>query len=430
MKVELISPSKKGAGNLGKFVPAPTLGLALLGGMTPPTIDISITDELIQPINFAMETDLIGITVNTNSAVRAYEIADRFRSRGVPVVLGGSHPTVAQQEAIQHADTVVIGEAEGVWLQVLEDCKNGRLKKFYRSARLPNLKNAPVPRRELFQSDKYLNLNPVQFSRGCPFACQFCSVSTVYGKRVRLRPVDEVIAEIKAIRGNNIVFVDDNIFGNPEYAKELFTRLTPLKKNWFGQASVTVADNEENLKLLRKSGCHALYLGFETTSIDGLKQVGKYQNTRNDYYKTIKKLHDNGLVVLATFILGFDSDDKSCFERLLDFLDKTKLEIALIGVLVPYPGTVLYKKMKEENRLIDDKWWLKYKFDDVVFRPKLMTREELKQGYIWTIKEFYQLRSTLIRYIKGVGRRSIWGNILSWKASMGYRGWKLGHFNH
>lgn len=428
MKIELISPGLRESGSVGKFFPLPPLGLALLGGMTPSDIDITITDELVQPINFDKKTDLIGITVNTNSVVRAYEIADEFRSRGVPVVLGGSHVTVVRQEAIQHADAVVIGEAEDEWIQVLEDKKKGRLKKFYRSNKFPSLEKIPIPRRELLQKDKYMTMNLVQTSRGCPFACQFCSISTIYGKGVRLRPVDEVIAEIKTLHGNELIFVDDNIVGHPGYAKQLFTKLRSLKRKWVGQASVTVADNDEILKLLYKSGCHALYLGFETTSIVNLKEVGKHQNIKNNFNETIKKLHDNGIIVVGSFIVGFDSDDKFCFEKLLEFSLKSKIEVADIDILVPYPGTVLYKKMEEENRLIEDKWWLKYNGHDVVYKPKLMTREELHQGWIWALKEFYKLRATIKRCVGSAMGRSFLRSILNWNVNMGYRKYKLGLF--
>jgi len=426
MKIELISPSLGESGSVGTFFPVPTLALALLGGMTPPDIDIAITDELVQSINFEKKVDLIGITVNTNSAVRAYKIADEFRSRRVPVVLGGSHPTVAQQEAIQHADAIVIGEAEGVWTQVLEDCKKGSLKRFYRSDKFPSLENSPVPRRELFQRDKYTTINLVQTSRGCPFACHFCSLSTIYGKGVRLRPVDNVIAEIKTLQGNDILFVDDNIVGGSEYAKQLFTKLIPLKKKWVGQASVTVANKEEIIKLLNKSGCQGLYLGFETTSVDSLKEVGKRQNVTNNYFETIKKLHDNGMLVVGSFIVGFDNDDEGCFERLLDFSVKSKIDIVDIAILVSYPGTVLYKKMKEEKRLIDDKWWLKYNSYDVVYKPKLMTMEELREGWIWTINEFYKLCPMLKRCIRGVSKRSLFVSFLNWNLNMGYGKYKRG----
>jgi radical SAM superfamily enzyme YgiQ (UPF0313 family) len=398
------------------------MALALLAGITPAGIDISITDELVGPIDFDREVDLVGITVNTKTAVRAYEIADEFRNRSVPVVLGGIHPTTVPHEAIQHADALVIGEAESVWMQVLEDCKDGKLNTFYRSDKFPNFGNSPLPRRDIFQGDKYDTINLVQTSRGCPYACHFCSISALYGKGIRLRPVDDVIAEIETLKGNELFFVDDNIAGKPERAKQLFARLVPLKKKWIGQASVAIANEEEIPRLLHKSGCQGLFIGFETTTVDSLKEVGKKQNLQNNYSETIKRLHDNGISIVGSFILGFDSEDKSCFQRLLDFAVRSKIDVADFSVLTPYPGTVLYKRMKEEKRLIYDEWWLKYEGNDVVYRPKLMTREELHEGWLWTIKEFYKLRPILKRCIQGVSRRSFLGNILNWRVNMGYRG--------
>jgi radical SAM superfamily enzyme YgiQ (UPF0313 family) len=421
MKIDLITPCLKDPGKGLTAFAFPPLGLGLLAAITPADTDVSITDDLVQPVDFDTEADLVGITVSTKTAVRAYEIADEFRRRSVPVVLGGIHPTVAPQEAIQHADAIVVGEAEGVWKQLLDDCKSSKLKRIYHSDKFPLLDNSPHPRRELFQRDKYFTINGIQTSRGCPFSCDFCSVTTIYGSNVRLRPVDDVVGEIKTLKGNNIFFIDDNIVGRPEYAKQLFTRLIPLKKKWFGQASVTVANDEEILKLLRESGCLGLFMGFETTTLESLKEIGKNQNVGNNYFETVKKLHDNGVSIVASFIIGLDNDDKSCFERLLNFSVKSKIDVADFHLVTPYPGTVLYKRLKEEKRLIDNEWWLKYDVSDVVFRPKLMSREELRQGWRWTAKEFYKLRPTLKRCIGGLGKRTLLGNFLNWKVNMGYR---------
>lgn len=421
MKIDLISPCLKDPGKGATAFPFPPLGLALLASMTPVNAEISITDDLVQPIDFNAEVDLVGITVNTKTAVRAYEISDEFQRRNVPVVLGGIHPTVVPQESIQHADAIVIGEAEGVWKQLLDDCKNKRLKRIYRSDKFPTLDNSPPARRELFQKDKYTIINSVQTSRGCPFSCNFCSVATIYGKNVRHRPVDDVIGEIKTLKGNDLFFIDDNIVGKPEYSKQLFTKLIPLKKKWLGQASVTAVNDPEILKLLRKSGCLGLFVGLETTSVESLKKIGKKQNVNNNYFETIRKLHDNGISIVGSFILGLDSDDEYCFERLLSFSIESKVDAADFHIITPYPGTVFYERLKEEKRLIDDNWWLKYDATDVVFLPKLMSREELRQGWIWTVKEFYKFRPLLKRCIEILGKRSLLGNILNWKVNMGYR---------
>lgn len=421
MKIELISPCLGDPRNIGKAFHLPQIGLALIAGLTPDDMDVSITDELVQPIDFSKSVDLVGITVTSKTAMRAYEIADEFRRRGVPVVLGGIHPTVESEEASQHADAVVIGEAEDVWSHVLEDCRKGELKKFYRSGEFPNLDRFPNLRRDLFQRDKYATLNLIQTSRGCPFSCHFCSVSAIYGKKVRLRPADSVIKEIENLEGSGVFFVDDNITGIPEYSRRLFTSLIPLGKKWIGQASVTVANNQEDLKILHQSGCQGLFIGFETTSVDSLKEVGKSQNINRDYFDAIKKLHDNGISLVGSFVLGFDSEDKSCFERLLDFSIKSGIDAADFSILTPYPGTVLYKRMEEENRLIYDRWWLNFAACEVVHRPKRMTVDELYQGYLWITKEFYKIRPILKRCVSGITRRSLFGNILNWQVNMGYR---------
>lgn len=421
MKIELISPGIRDPYEIGRTFRLPQMALALLASLTPSDIEISITDELFQPVCFDKKTDLVGITVNTRTSTRAYQIADGFRSRGVPVVLGGIHPKMAQYEAIRHANSIVLGEAEGIWTQLLEDFKNRRLRTIYSNNMPPCLENSPSPKRYLFQANKYDTINLVQTSRGCTYGCNFCSVSAFYGKRVRLRPVDNVIVEIKSLNGDELFFVDDNIFGNPGYAKQLLTRLVPLKKKWVGQASVTVANKCKVLKLLHKSGCQGLLVGFETTSTESLNEAAKYHNVQNDYLESIRKLHDNGIPILGSFIVGFDSDDKHCFERILEFALKSKIDVIDVHLLAPYPGTAIYKKMKNEKRLLDDIWWLKYSDNDVVFRPKLMTREELHQGWIWTMRELYKFSPILKRYIGGLGRRSLFSNILNWKVNMGLR---------
>lgn len=421
MKIELISPFQKDPFNLGNAFHLPQMALPLIASLTPSDVEISITDEMIQPLNFDKEVDLVGITVNTKTAQRAYEIADEFRSRHVPVILGGIHPTVVKHEALQHANALVVGEAERVWAQLVGDFENGKLRNIYRFYRFPSLEDSPPPKRDLFQEDKYGTINLVQTSRGCPYACHFCSVSAIYGRGMRLRPIDKVFVEIRTLKGNSLLFVDDNIVGSTGYAKQLLTELIPLKKKWVGQASITIANNKEMLKLLARSGCQGLCVGFETTSVDCLKEAGKIQNVKNDYFESVKKLHDNGISILGSFILGFDNDDKSCFEKLLEFAFKSKIDVVYVSILTPYPGTPLYKKMKKEKRLIDDKWWLKYNDYDVVYRPKLMTREQLQEGWIWTTRELYKLGPTLSRCFGGLGRRSLFGNILNWKVNMGLR---------
>jgi radical SAM superfamily enzyme YgiQ (UPF0313 family) len=421
IRVQLISPLLKDKTGYSQIYRSPNTGLALLAALTPPDIFVSILDEMYDSIDFDHWTDLIGISVTSKTAARAYEIADQFRKRRVPVVLGGIHPTIMPEEALQHADAVVIGEAEETWNRVLDDCKKGQLKPIYRSSKLPSLDNLPFPKRELFRSDRYDFTNLLQTSRGCPYSCHFCSISRLYGKGVRVRPVEQIIAEIKSLPGERLFFIDDNIVGNPEHAKTLLSRLVPLKKKWIAQASVTVTNDETFLKLLHKSGCQGLFIGFESTSLESLEDANKKWNAKTDYYESVRKLHDNGISLVGSFIVGFDSDRKSCFERLLDFIVKSKMEAADLGILTPYPGTFLYDRFKKERRLIDDHWWLKYKGEDVVFLPKQMTREELYEGWVWMMREFHKSIPTFKRMLTGIARRSVFANVLNYKVNIGYR---------
>jgi radical SAM superfamily enzyme YgiQ (UPF0313 family) len=390
MIIELISPGIRDPRNIGKSFHLPQISLALLASITPHDIDISITDEIVSPINYDNKIDLVGITVNTETAIRAYQIADEFRSRGIPVVLGGIHPRVAPHEAIKHADSLVLGEAEDLWPQLLKDFKNTDLKKIYRIKKYPNLKKYPLPKRDLLDRSKYDTINLVQTSRGCPYSCHFCTVSAQYGKGIRFRPIDNVIAEIESLENNEIFFVDDNLIGRKDYAKQFLNRLIPLNKNWIGQTSIAVSDDEDFLKLLYESGCRGLFIGFETTSITSLNEVGKTQNIRHDYLTEIKKFHDNGISILGSFIVGFDSDDSSCFERLLEFVHKSKIDVIDISTLTPFPGTLLYKR-------------------------------ELFEGRILVLREFYKLFPTLKRCIEGIKKPSIFGKYINWKGNMGYR---------
>lgn len=409
------------SGNIGKSFKLPQMSLPLLASLTPPDIEVSIKDELVDSIDFEAEVDLVGITVNTQTAKRAYEIADTYRSRGIPVVLGGIHPKVAQEEALQHADALVIGEAEGLWPQVLEDHGNGRLKKAYFSEFYPSLDNCPIPRRALLREDRYETVNLVQTSRGCPYKCQFCSVSTMYGDGVRLRSLENLFSEIKTLDGDTLFFVDDNIAGRTDYAVRMLKSLTPFKKKWIGQSSVTIANSERIVRLLQDSGCQGLFVGFESTSIDCLLEVGKMQNIRQDYFTCINRLHDNGIPILGSFIVGFDNDDQFCFEKLLEFVYKAKIEVADISTLTPYPGTLLFGKLKGEGRLVDDRWWLRYNSNDVVYQPKLMSREQLRDGRISALRELYRLYPIARRCAQGWSRRSLFANSITWKANIGYR---------
>jgi len=356
--------------------------------LTPKDVEITLVDEHIDEIDFEEKVDLVGITSLTVTAPRAYEIADEFRKRGIKVVLGGIHASALPQEAIRHADAVVMGEAENLWPQVIEDFTKEGLKKFYQSSQKPNLENLPLPRRDLLQGKRYVTKNFIQTTRGCPFDCDFCSVSMFFDKRHRFRPVEDVIKEIAGLKGKFIVFADDNIVAQTTYAKDLFKALVPVKKKWASQAALTMAQDEELLRLAAESGCEWVYIGFESLSDIGLKKFKKYINLK----EAIKRIKSYGIRVEGSFVFGFDSDDEKVFEKTLKFAQESRLDAATFHLLTPLPGTKLYEKLEKEKRIVE-RDWSKYNFSTVVFEPRQMTKRELQEGVRWAMREFYSLFS-------------------------------------
>ncbi|MCD6472378.1 B12-binding domain-containing radical SAM protein [Candidatus Aerophobetes bacterium] len=409
MKIILISPTwKKKVGvkrryrdKLFNFPPHSLLAVAAL---TPKDIEVKLIDERMEKIDFNEKSDLVGITVMTASSPRAYEIADEFRKRDIPVVLGGIHVTALPQEAAQHADAIVIGEAEGLWEKLIEDfTKRGKkgLSKFYQNHQKPDPSIIPFPRRDLLKGKGYLLSRFLQISRGCPFNCSFCSVSKFFGKKYRFRPVEKVIEEIKGMAGKSLAtrffgFLDDNIVGNVSYAKQLFKALIPCNILWAGQSSINIAQDEELLDLASRSGCKGLFIGFESICEESLKEINKHQNKIKFYKNAIKKIHQFGISIEGAFIFGFDHDDKNIFQKTIKFIEKVKLDAIQFAILTPLPETRLYEKLEKEGRIID-KNWANYDLAHAVFQPKLMTPQELKKGFDFAYKKIYRFPSILKR---------------------------------
>jgi len=397
MKLLLIAPKWPEDSLWGQiYFRFPYLALTSLAALTSNDWDISIVDENVDALDFSVLPDLAGISIMTPLAKRGYEIADRYREAGVSVVLGGIHPTMMKDEAKIHADAVVLGEAEGVWPQVLSDFKRGDLKSFYRTNDLCSLDQLRIPRRDLLNRDAYFFVNTIQTTRGCPFDCDFCSVTSFYGRTYRVRPAEDVIDELGHMEGGFLFFVDDNIVGTPSYAKQLFRALIPLKIRWFSQASLSIVKDRELLDLARRSGCKGLFIGFESLSQESLKAMGKSINRVSEYVEAIKMIHDQGIGIQGSFIFGTDHDDQSVFSRVLRFVEKTHLEAALFSVLTPFPGTRIHKALQRENRIIHN-GWEKYDMNHVVFKPKKMTPRQLQDGFNWVNKRFYGYRSILTR---------------------------------
>jgi radical SAM superfamily enzyme YgiQ (UPF0313 family) len=397
VKIELIVPAVEENARI------PNLALPILAGLSPADVEISFTDDLLTPVNLEKDlkaVDLVGITVLSKTALRAYEIADAYRKKGIPVVLGGIHPTALPEEAKEHADSVALGEAEDVWPHLIEDARTGDLKPFYRQEGYTDLSKIPIPRREILPKKGYLPLDVVQVTRGCPFRCEFCTVQNFFGEAYRFRPISDVVDEVRRLPHRWMMFNDDNITGNPSYSKELLKALIPLKKKWVSQASLSGLKKVENVEWLAKSGCASLLIGFESLSKSNLMTSQKFQNDPSEYREIIESLHQHGIAICGSFIFGFDEDDPSVFEETVSFAIQTKLFSAIFMILTPYPGTTFYHRVKNEGRLVQDQWWLLEKPEDSApyFLPMRMSAGALREGWKRAWKEFNSFPSIWKRF--------------------------------
>ncbi|MDO8715989.1 MAG: radical SAM protein, partial [Dehalococcoidales bacterium] len=324
---------------------------------------------------------------------------------GVPVVIGGLHVTAEPEEAKRYADSVVIGEAEPLWPRIMADFKNKRLQPFYREERPGTyaLSDSPMPRYDLLAPKQY-NRITVQTSRGCPHDCEFCAGSKLFGKGFRQKPVDSVIKEIKKIKEKwpkpFIEFADDNTFVDKKWSKDFLKKLMPLEIKWFAETDISVADDEELLKLMYHSGCYQLLIGLESTSEDSLNGIEAHNwklKQRQGYLEAIDRIQSNGITVNGCFIVGLDGDTTGIFRDIRDFIEKSRLLEAQVTVLTPYPGTPLYQRLRAEGRLLKDEFWDRCTMFDINFRPRNMSVEELEQGLLWIFKEIYTEKEYLKR---------------------------------
>ena len=415
-KLTLIYPAhKKNLGNNKKKrnkYPIPQLSLPTIAGLTDSRFEVTITDDNIEDIDFDAKPDLVGITTMTALAPRAYEIAQEFRKRGVPVILGGIHASMLPEEAAQYADCIVIGEAEDVWPAALEDFIQGKLKKVYRGTGRHTLVNLPKPRLDLLKRGRYFSSSLLMASRGCPHDCHYCSVTTFWGKGFRYRPIPEVIEELKSLPGRMVFFADDNLYSNKVYAKKLFREMIPLKKKWSCQGDSLIANDAELLRLAAESGCQWIFIGIESISEKNLAQMRKSFNKVKQYKESFKKVHDAGINVFGSFIFGLDEDDKNVFKDTVDFAIDAKLDAANFYILTPLPGTKLFQEMKDGGRLLHTEWD-KYDANHVVFKHPKLTSEELLDGLIFAYKYFYSIPSISKRMLRTGHKRPVQSLILN-----------------
>jgi radical SAM superfamily enzyme YgiQ (UPF0313 family) len=366
----------------------------------PPYVETRIIDEDVEPIDYSADADLVGISYMTANAPRAYEVADAFRQRGKPVIVGGYHPTFMPQEAIQHADAVCIGEAETSVVKMIEDFGAGRLAGFYDGG-LADVNGLPMPNRRLLRQSAYFTTNTLQATRGCPYDCTFCSVSRFHHHRFRCRPVEEVIEELKQL-GKYVLFQDDNLAVIPAFAKELFRQMIPLKKRWASQSSIRIVEDDELLRLAVLSGCKGLFIGFESLSSEALRASRKSVNTPMEYAGAIRKLHAAGIAVYGAFVFGFDSDDDYVFQTTLDFAMNSQLDLLQPTILTPFPGTELRESLEREGRIFDSDW-NNYDTSHAVYYPKHMTPATLEAGRAWVISQFHSWRAIAQRIVRSMG---------------------------
>jgi radical SAM superfamily enzyme YgiQ (UPF0313 family) len=395
----------------------PPLNLATLAALTPPEHEVAIDDGCLGPVAATRSADLVAITAMTAQAPAAYALADQYRARGIPVVLGGIHPSMCPDEAAEHADAVVLGEADRLWPDLVQDFSNGRMKSRYHDPEPIDLDKVASPRRDLLNPKGYVIFNSVQTTRGCPFNCNFCSVTTMSGVRYRFRPVERVVDELRGLDGRFIYFVDDNIIGMPRRSKDLFRALAPLKLGWASQVTVNFARDQELMRLARESGCYGVFIGFETFSNKSIRDAGKGVNRPDEYLRDIRRIHEAGIKVWGSFIFGFDNDALDVFRDTLDFIEKSQMEFAQFSLLTPLPGTALFSQFEEEQRIVD-RDWSKYDLGSIVFNHPLLSAERLhfEKNHAW--RRFYSIRSI----IKRLGMPRTRGELILWIANLAVTG--------
>lgn len=397
------------------------LTLTTLAGLLPPDVptEVQIYDEGVADLPERIDADLVGISAITGTAPRAYALADRLRAQGVPVVLGGVHPTLVPDEAQRHADAVVTGYAEDTWPELVRDAAAGRLRDRYAQAPGLSLAGRPFPRRDLNPDGRFAVAHTIEATRGCQHRCDFCVVPTAWGGALQ-RPVHEVVDDVRQMGARRLLFLDLNLIADTDYAKSLFEALVPLKLTWAGLATTLIAQDDDLLDLAARSGCRALLIGFESLSSDTLAQTHKRFNAAREapevaYRFVLDRLHRAGIAVMGCFVFGFDTDDADVFDRTAAFVHDACLDLPRFAVLTPFPGTPLYRRLHAEGRILTSDWE-QYDGQHVVFRPAQMTPDALLRGTERAWKRTYRYSAIVHRL---AGSRTRPG--LAFGLNLGYR---------
>lgn len=398
IKIALISPKgplyRHRGGIWKKSLRYQPLTLTTLAALIPPeiSVELQLFDEGIADVPLDLDVDLVGLTVITGTAVRAYELADHFRKRGVTVVLGGPHVTLIPEDAQPHADAIVTGYAEDSWPQLLRDFVARQLQLRYDQGPGLSLADRPFARRDLLPSDRYLTSNVFEATRGCIHNCDFCVVPTAWGRKPYLKPVEQVVADIRQHGAHKLIFVDLNIIADREYALSLFKALIPLKVQWYGLATVLLTYDLELLATAGRSGCRGLLMGLESISPQNLRQSHKGFNSPEKYVQVVERLHEHGIALQGCFVFGLDGDEPDIFFKTAEFAVQARIDLPRFAVVTPFPNTGLYKRLEAEGRILTKNWEL-YDAQHVVFRPAKMSVQELQQGVELAWKHAYSFRS-------------------------------------
>ncbi len=399
MKIRLISPrsTKRPMDTDWKTHMSPPLSLLVLSALTPDVHSVEIVDENIETHRFDDSPDLVGITIKVDTAMRAFAIAARYRSRGIPVVLGGIHVTACPEHCAPHANAIVIGEAEHVWCTVLRDCEQGTLLPVYQSDKPVDLADTPVPRWDALKRSRYMFTNTITISRGCPWKCDFCYTSAPnFHAPYRTKPLAHILREIRSLNSDHVMFIDDNIIGDPNFARVLLNALKGMNLTWHAAVTANIVHYEDILDLMAQTGCKSLFIGFESIDQNNLLSCHKKQNNIDDYERLIHAIHRRGIMVNASLVFGFDRDTAAVFPSTLRWLIENKIETMTAHILTPYPGTPFYRKLLLENRIFDHDL-SHYNTAHAVFMPKNISPDALTEHYHKLYHDFYSWGSILQR---------------------------------
>ncbi len=424
LRIVLISPKgplyRHKGGIFRKNLRIGPLTLTTLASLIPSDIphSLEIYDEGVQELPENIDADIVGMTVITGSAPRAYELAAGYRKRGIRVVLGGPHVTLVPEEAQQHCDALVTGYAEETWPELIRDLVENKLRERYSMRKefcFQDMPCIPFAKRELLQRQGYKTVNAFEATRGCIHSCEFCVVPHAWGKRPFQKPIEHVIDDIRQSGAKRLVFYDLNLLADFAYAKELFTALIPLKVKWFGLSTVLIGKDQELMDLCAKSGCRGLLIGFETISKAGLAYYNKRSNRPEDYGELVKALHARGIMLMGTFVFGNDNDGIEAFDAARDFVIDNRIDLPRFSIMTPFPGTGLYHRLEAEGRILTRDWSL-YDGQHVVFQPKLMSAQDLLRHHERVWKEVYSFQSIVRRFHRDMQH---WGVVLT--ANLAYR---------